>query len=172
MKRFGFTLMEVNLAMFIMAVGTLGLVSLYTLGYRENRQSLEDVSGAAVAEANMNMLVAALSSTNVTWSAWTGIGTIPSGGWGKYAGTEDNQGGTDVQPLRNPTAQASQDFKKVLDKCGFSGEFYDGNGLACGLVVVQSGTKCTISMRCGQRAGTLLYQPLYFTEVCYQGLKR
>ena len=39
MFRHAFTLIEVNLAMFVMAVGTLGLVSLYSLGYRENQQS-------------------------------------------------------------------------------------------------------------------------------------
>ena len=45
--RQGFTLMEVNLAMFVMAVGTLGLVSLYSFGYRENQQSKDDVKAAA-----------------------------------------------------------------------------------------------------------------------------
>ena len=50
MFRRGFTLIEVNLAMFVMAVGTLGLVSLYSLGYRENQQSNEDVQAAAVAD--------------------------------------------------------------------------------------------------------------------------
>ena len=49
-QRAGFTLMEVNLAIFIMAVGVFSMCSLYTLGYRENRQSVEDVAGAAFAD--------------------------------------------------------------------------------------------------------------------------
>lgn len=172
MKRRGFTLMEVNLAMFIMAAGTLGLVALYTLGYRENRQSLEDVRGAAVAEANLSLLTAALSSTNMTWDAWTSIGTRPSRGWGYYAGQEDDDGGADVRPVSDPTSQARTDFGTLLGLCnGFSGRFDDGGGMACGLVVVQNGDICRISMRSGLKAGTLLYQPLYFTEVRFQGLR-
>lgn len=172
MRRGGFTLMEVNLAMFIMAVGTLGLISLYTLGYRENRQSLEDVRGAVVAESNMSQLIAALSSTNLTWSAWTSIDEIPSGGWKKYAGNENEEdGGDDVKPLSNPTAQARSDFGNIMSKCGFSGTFEDGGGLAVGLVVIRAGDRMSIAMRSGLRDGTLLYQPLYFTEVRFQGLK-
>ena len=44
----GFTLVEVNLAIFIMAVGVLSMCGLYSLGYRENRQSVEDVASAAL----------------------------------------------------------------------------------------------------------------------------
>ena len=146
MKR-AFTLMEVNLAMFVMSVGTLGLVSLYSFGYRENQQSIEDVRGAAVAEVNMNALIAALSSTNVTWSEWCSIGTQPAEGWGKYAGDgtgvdwEDNDDGRDrkVTPLANPTAEARGIFDKLAKLGGSSGSFSDGDGLACGLVVNQFG---------------------------------
>ena len=175
----GFTLMEVNLAMFVMAVGTLGLVSLYSFGYRENQQSVEDVRGASVAEVNMNALVAALSSTNVTWNEWMSIGTQPSEGWGKYAGDgtgvdwNDNASGNDgakVHPLENPTAEAKTIFGKIVKLGGGSGSFYDGNGLACGLVVNQVGDHCSIAFRSGKRSGTLVYQPLYYTEVRFQGL--
>ena len=157
--------------MFVMAAGTLGLVALYTLGYRENRQSLEDVRGAAVAEANLSLLTAALSSTNMTWKSWTSIGTRPSRGWGYYAGQEDDDGGADVQPVRDPTSQARTDFGALLGLVNFSGRFDDGGGMACGLVAVQNGDICRISMRSALKAGTLLYQPLYFTEVRFQGLK-
>jgi Tfp pilus assembly protein PilV len=36
-SRLGFTLMEVNLAVFIMAVGVLAMVSLYPLAFRESQ---------------------------------------------------------------------------------------------------------------------------------------
>ena len=38
--------MEVNLAIFIMAVGLLAMVALYPLAYRENRQSKDDGGGS------------------------------------------------------------------------------------------------------------------------------
>jgi len=180
MQMKGFTLMEVNLAMFVMAVGTLGLVSLYSFGYRENQQSVEDVRGASVAEVNMNALIAALSSTNMTWSKWESIGTQPSEGWGKYAGDgtgvdwSDNGGGSDtskLKPLSNPSAEARSIFSRIVKLGGGSGSFYDGNGLACGLVVNQEGDRCSVAFRSGKRSGTLVYQPLYYTEVRFQGLR-
>ena len=61
MKR-AFTLIEVNLAMLIMAGGILSIVGLYSLGFRENRQSTEDVAGAAYADAVLSPLVMALSA--------------------------------------------------------------------------------------------------------------
>ena len=177
--RRGFTLMEVNLAMFVMAVGTLGLVSLYSFGYRENQQSIEDVRAASVAEVNMNALIAALSSTNVTWSEWCAIGTQPSDGWGKYAGDgtgidwNDNDDGQnhEAHPLSDPTSEARTIFGKIAGLGGCSSEFDDGDGLACGLVVNQAGDRCSIAFRCGKRAATLVYQPLYYTEVRFQALK-
>ena len=44
-----FTLIEVNLAIFIMAGGVLAMISLYSCGFRESRQSREDVASAALA---------------------------------------------------------------------------------------------------------------------------
>lgn len=68
-----FTLIEVNLAIFIMAGGVLAMISLYSLGFRESRQSREDVAAAAFADAILNPLVVALSSTNLTWSTWKSL---------------------------------------------------------------------------------------------------
>ena len=173
MSNRGFTLIEVNLAMFIMAVGTLGLVSLYSFGYRENQQSVEDVRGASVAEVNMNALVTSLSSTNVTWQEWCGIGTQPSEGWGRYAGDGDGKREDDtVTPLKDPTGLARTIFGQVVGLGGGTGKFYDGGGLKCGLVVHQVGDRCSISFRSGRRAGSLVYQPLYYTEVRFQGLRQ
>jgi len=76
-----FTLIEVNLAIFIMAGGVLAMISLYSFGFRESRQSREDVASAALAESVLNPLVIALSSRNLTWSEWRSIGftTISAG---------------------------------------------------------------------------------------------
>ena len=59
-RKRGFTLMEVNLAIFIMATGVLAMVSLYPLGYRENQQSRDDVWAACEADRIFNQLHAAL----------------------------------------------------------------------------------------------------------------
>ena len=55
-----FTLIEVNLAIFIMAGGVLAMISLYSLGFRESRQSREDVAASAIADEVLNPLVVAL----------------------------------------------------------------------------------------------------------------
>lgn len=172
--------MEVVLAMTIMAIGTLGLVALYSFGYRENQQSLEDVEAVAVAQMNVNAMVAALSSTNMTWSQWKAIGTQPATGWGKYAndgttsGVSVNDGTDSVTPLANPSAEAQSVFSAVMSAAGMGGTF-DDQGLAVGIVVAPDDPDCprrySVALRCGRRAATLLYQPLYYTEVAFQGLK-
>ena len=80
-----FTLIEVNLAMLIMAGGILSIVGLYAFGFRENRQSREDVAATALADSVMSPLVMALSATNATWSSFRRIGNYPSDyGWSDY----------------------------------------------------------------------------------------
>jgi prepilin-type N-terminal cleavage/methylation domain-containing protein len=183
MFRRGFTLIEVNLAMFVMAVGTLGLVSLYSLGYRENQQSNEDVQAAVVADKLMNGMVAALSSTNMTWSAWEGIGTVPSNGWGDYIGITDSTGQSSMDDgddsrtddiFRPVTkAQANTLAKSAFDAAvgaGGGSSVFDAQGMTCGVVVRRNGPLCSIAVRCSRRAATLVYQPLYYTEVYFQGL--
>ena len=99
-RRRGFTLMEVNLAIFIMAVAVLGMVALYPLGFRESQHARDDVIEAAVAEGILNPLVAALSScaSNMTWSAWKNVvgssssAIYPSDGWEAYCSTGDEYG--------------------------------------------------------------------------------
>ena len=122
--RKAFTLMEVNLAVMVMAFGVLGLISLYSLGYRESSQSREDVEAAALAERNMNALSTMLSSTNMSWTAWSSIGTLPAGGernsgWMAYFnvnrsdyGNQDSSGADS-----NPSAKAQEVFATVKGKC-------------------------------------------------------
>ncbi len=162
--RRAFTLIEVNLAVMVMAVGVLGLISLYSLGYRESQQSSEDVEAAALAECNLNALVTMLSDTNIAWTAWEKIGMIPEGddensGWGRYF------------DMRETNGEAERVFGKVKSACSAaegSGSFVRGN-LQCGLVVNQEGGRCAISFRAGRRASTMIYQPIYYTEVFFQG---
>lgn len=87
-----FTLIEVNLAIFIMAGGVLAMISLYSLGFRESRQSKEDLASATFADMVLNPLVVALSSTNLTWSTWKQI-------QGKFDKIESESGYGDVYVL-------------------------------------------------------------------------
>ena len=185
MLRRGFTLIEVNLAMFVMAVGTLGLVSLYTLGYRENQQSSEDVQAAAVADKLLNSMVAALSSTNMTWEAWSKIGTVPNEGWLEYVNesgqgqtidndSQVNNSETSFNPVSKSEANtlAAKAFNAAVSASGSLSSSFDSQGMACGVVICQNGPTCSIAVRCARRAATLVYQPLYYTEVYFQGLPK
>ena len=179
MKRFGFTLIEVNLAIFVMAVGVLSLASLYSFGYRENQQSAEDVQAAAVSEYCLNAMVAALSSTTMSWTAWRGLGMQPANGWGEYAGdgtgsgTSNNDGTGAVRPNTNPSALAEGVFNRVMSAAGFSASFNVGD-LCVGIVLTPSSNYRTysVAVRCGRRAATVVNQPLYYSEVYYQGFKK
>lgn len=176
MRKSGFTLMEVNLAIFVMAVGVLAMVGLYPLGFRESQQSRDDVAGALLADAVLNPLVMALSSTNMTWSTWQGIcggqgNSVPANGWKAFCR------GSSYTPIQNPSGDA------VIDKIrtayvegggpgGLSVPSSGGSGLYYALVATQTdvGT-IRLSFRASRRAGQLFNQPFYYTEVHFQGLK-
>ncbi len=85
-----FTLIEVNLAIFIMAGGVLAMISLYSLGFRESRQSREDVAASAIADDVLNPLVVALSSRKLKWSEWRGLNfqNVSSGSASGLGGVE------------------------------------------------------------------------------------
>jgi len=61
------------MAVFVMAVGVLSMVVLYPLGLRESRQGQDDLQQAMLADRVFNQLVAALSHTEVKWSAWKSV---------------------------------------------------------------------------------------------------
>ena len=186
-----FTLIEVNLAIFIMAVGILAMVSLYSLGFRESRQSEEDVAAAGYADAVFAPLVAELSSTNMTWANWCSIGDNPqidskgskvdpklycdgvtqSGkGWRNYV---RELGGMRSQRFRVQNAKSfDSGIQDILGKAG------DGvsrslpsmpSELYYGLVATRRGGTIGLSFRCSRRQDQLLSQPVYYTEVHFQG---
>jgi len=175
--RKAFTLIEVNLAVLVMAGGILSVVVLYSLGFRETRQSREDIGSAAYADAVLSPLVAALSATNVTWNSFNSLDECyppKSGekrGWGVYL----NNDGTVVS---SPESMAQSAFSGVMSKLGASGvpsgypTGADG-GLKAGLVVFHEpdSSIVKIGFRASKRASTLLSAPLYYTEVRFQGVQ-
>jgi len=176
--RRAFTLIEVNLAVLVMAGGILSVVVLYSLGFRETRQSREDIGSAAYADAVMSPLVAALSATNVTWQAFNSLDECyppKSGdkrGWGVYLNDGD---GTVVS---SPESMAQSAFSGVMSKLGASGvpsgypNDADG-GLKAGLVVFHEKDSAVVKIgfRAAKRASSLLSAPLYYTEVRFQGVQ-
>ena len=69
-NRSGFSLMEVNMAVFVVAIGVLSMVVLYPLGLRESTQGQADLKQSMFADDVLNRAVAAASQTNILWSVW------------------------------------------------------------------------------------------------------
>ena len=68
MKRSGFSLIEVNMAVFVLAIGVLSMAILFPLGLRESMQSQADLKQSMFADYLLNVAVAAASSPQVTWT--------------------------------------------------------------------------------------------------------
>jgi len=194
--RLGFTLMEVNLAVFIMAVAVLGMVALYPLGFRESQQSRDDVVEAVLAEGILNPIVATLSATNLTWSAWqsflgSGGSLYPSDGWMAYCGNEQSLTPKSRSEINGVTGQvlnklpsgsfsSAGDARQILSKCnslGIScalvasyGEVPTyGNGAGANGFSLTDRTRIVLTLRLARRAGQLFGQPAFYTEVHFQG---
>lgn len=194
--RLGFTLMEVNLAVFIMAVAVLGMVALYPLGFRESQQSRDDVVEAVLAEGILNPIVATLSSTNLTWSAWQGFlgsgGSLcPNDGWLAYCGNEQSltpksrseintEAGKVLDKLPSGSFSSAGDARQILAKCNSLGlscalvASYGetptyGNGAGANGFVITDRTRIVLTLRLARRAGQLFGQPAFYTEVHFQG---
>ena len=187
--RRGFTLLEVNLALFIMTTGVLTLCALYSLGFRESRQSVEDVTGVAWAEAYLSPLVQGLSATNMPWSAWTQIGdppsksatknrnvadgVWPSAGWSAYVQPLSTSG-TDIRyrVVGSPRSLADSAWNGVNGKTQAP---YKGakpsvpTDFEYALVVTRRGTIIQLAFRSARRRETLMTQPTYVTEVRFCG---
>lgn len=188
--RRGFTLIEVNLAIFIMATGVLAMVSLYSLGMRESRQSTEDVAIAGYADAVFAPLVAKLSATNMTWQGWTSIGSEPQGEGSKVCDgiTQDGKGwdayiqqvGSEKSGLYRVdsgcSAKAQQAFQEIA-----GAQVQGGPNISIswpsalptdyfyGLVATRTGGTISLAFRASRRRDALMSQPVYYTEVRYQG---
>ena len=187
MKRMrqAFTLMEVNLAIFIMAAGVLGMVSLYSLGFRESRQSEEDVASAGIADSFFAPLVAGLSATNMTWSGWCNAvpdvnsdacnGLAPQNGWASYVTRMDADNNGTYETFRvNSGWQGLADgvFNKIVGQAPseYRGSLPSVDSDYCyGLVATRKGSTISLAFRASRRREALMSQPVYYTEVHFQG---
>ena len=82
----GFSLIEVELALFVVGLGLLAVIGLYPFGFRETTAAREDLVAMAAAEGVLARLVSDLSQTNLTWSVWRKVAAsgdpadLPEGG--------------------------------------------------------------------------------------------
>lgn len=168
--------MEVNLAILIMAGGILSVVGLYSLGFRENRQSAEDVSSAAYAESIISPLMMALSATNLKWSVFKNEWNYPGpNGWGEYFNSD---GIVDSNP--EPKAMSAFGSAMGVASSAASGSLdartsWPGTtdtSMKAGLVVMheEGSAIVKIGFRATKQPGMLLSAPLYYTEVRFQGI--
>lgn len=190
-RKIGFTLMEVNLAIFIMAAGVLAMVSLYPLAFRENEQSKDDVKSAAAADAVFNEITAALSDRNITWQEWKSAveGAVGSfektgGGWLAYCDVHNNSYSPKSKANINSLARST--FTRLVGAYDGGGPSWPVNAeLACALVAqwgrkqipTGNGTvvmqpdhaRVALSFRCARNANALFAAPIYYTEIHFQG---
>ena len=180
-RKLGFTLMEVNLAIFIMATGVLAMVSLYPLGYRENQQSRDDVWAASEADRIFNQIHAALSERSIKWNDW--VRTVVNlkrsvGSWDLYCESSDGYVPKNKSQLNSLAANALNSLSSVARTKPSDLTLDSKRAYA---VVVQPGrikyngvpgldySRVAISMRISRNSGTLVTQPVYFTVVPSQG---
>lgn len=180
-----FTLMEVNLAIFIMAVGLLAMVALYPLAYRESRQSQDDVKAAAAADCVLNVLTGTLSSRNIKWEDWVnGIQrAINADGWLAYC--DYGQGSYTPKKKGQIKSEAKRVFNALVGiNKDTSPQWPVDDELACALVVQwgmlpvedngkarweEDYSRVAICLRTSRRSGDLFGQPIFYTEVHFQG---
>ena len=192
-----FTLIEVNLAIFIMAGGVLAMISLYSLGFRESRQSREDVASAALADSVLNPLVVALSSRDLTLSKWRSlpfktlnsgvnagdgsgakIQVMPDEGWLSYFETKGSNSSKTYYVSSDPANMANGVYSKLVgaDMTGWNlpSSVTLPQGMTFALVASRESENSpiiTLAVRCVRRSlrNTLMSQPVFSTEVRFQG---
>lgn len=174
--RRAFTLMEINLAMLIMATGVLAVVGLYSMGFRENQQSTDDVASAAYAEAVISPLVRYFSDTNMTWDTFKNLKSKPSdAGWRDYLETKSGnnigvRSGTlgVAQSAFGSYAHAQTSYAHAQTSWPSSAA---GGLKAAGLVILhdENSAVVRIGFRAAESDDKLMAAPLYYTEVRFQG---
>lgn len=173
--RKAFTLMEINLAILVMAGGILSLCGLYSFGYREVRQGSEDVLATAYADAVLSRLTAAISNPELKWETFDNLKSeYPSGkgkGWVNYCKSED-----DITVDEDPEAMAESTFTEVMSDLNAPGTLStyptDARGEMKGGLLVQrdpGSAVVRIAFRATKKTNEFLSQPIFYTEVRFQG---
>ena len=159
----GFSLIEVNMAVFVMAVGILSMVVLYPLGLRESTQGQADLKQAIFADDLLNQAVAAASLTNFPWRH----PDAKTGWFDTFAGY--GRGGANVPLPAFMTVRMHQPGKTA--PLGNDDNLYR---ITCCLVPGYSDKLMGISVQSTELKNTSGYtqysnNPIYYAEVMFQG---
>jgi len=170
MKRSGFSLIEVNMAVFVLAIGVLSMAVLYPLGLRESIQSQADLKQSMFADFVLNVAVAAASSPDVTWDKWCEDTFQVSGVEGSYLSMSENSSHFVIQAVVSAVAQYDG-FKE-------GHKLYETYAIYCTRVagsdrimsiMVRSLDMDTSNMSTNEKKKRLASQPFYYAEAFYQG---
>ena len=171
MKHSGFSLIEVNMAVFVLAVGVLSMASLYPLGLRESIQSQADLKQSMFADYVLNVAVAAASSPNVTKAQWDATSNPPA----------SEQDRVDLSTLENSDHFVITAVVNAVGKYeGFkeNHKLYETYAIYCSRVpgstrlmsiMVRSLDMDTSNMSTSEKKKRLGVQPLYYAEAWFQG---
>lgn len=181
LRMFGFSLIEVNMAVFVMAVGIIGMAALYPLGLRESIQSTADLKQSMFADVVLGAAVAAASSPNVTWTVFKDI---------VLAGTQNDSGATPPAAIPKPIDDAVKAAVNVFNKGASvqmvkdqNYQFFcfrvprprndnrrDDDSPVMGFIVVSLDMD-TSSMSANDVKRLLGNQQVYYAEALYQGVQ-
>jgi len=157
-NRSGFSLMEVNMAVFVVAIGVLSMVVLYPLGLRESTQGQADLKQSMFADDVLNRAVAAASQTNITWTEWR---TTP-----RASGTSINLNNS-VPGFINKEVNSLPEYSQLTRDTHYK--------IACCLVPGASDKVMGIMVQSTDLFKTIstysqfTNNPIYYAEVMFQG---
>jgi Tfp pilus assembly protein PilV len=177
MKRSGFSLIEVNMAVFVLAIGVLSMAVLYPLGLRESIQSQADLKQSMFADYILNVAVSAGCSTNLNWSEWnTWAGTYNMAG--SAAGTELNIGNS-VPNFVGTAVNAAVNQYNSSQLSGFQHTVNQTFAIYCVMaqgpsarvmgILVRSLDVDTSKMSTSEKVKRLESQPSYYAEARFMG---
>jgi type II secretory pathway pseudopilin PulG len=183
-KKNGFSLIEVNMAIFVMATAVLMVAGLYPMGLRESIQSQSDFKQVMFADYVLNVAVAAACSPNVTWNEWRnwadnwnvatagehgeikGLnrhGSVPYFIWKALDGAIQNYSSFQNQGERtSPHIEDETYAVYCILVPGYSDQIM-------GIMVRSLDGDTQTKMNAAQRKRRLENQPLYYAEARFQG---
>lgn len=164
------------MAVFVMAVGILGMVALFPLGLREAIQGRADLKQSMFADHALNQLTGLLSQPTVTWNDWM---RLDHTSWPVAVIPEDNSNSDDTWP--QTSFGSSIDANKLnlsgIWKNGSTSMDLDGEDAQCRiffqLVEGSSSRVMGIGVRSTDQVVKNYFQytnnVLYYAEVMFQG---
>lgn len=162
----GFSLIEVNMAIFIVAVGIMSMVVLYPLGLRESTQGAADLKQAMFADDVLNQIVALASQTNITWTSWKNMHKVDDfpnivDGSDQYLpNLQTTEGASVFSNLKIPGNWENMDGLYKVACCLVPG----ASDKIMGVMVQSSDLVKTVS-----KYSQFSNNPTYYAEVMFQG---